>query len=269
VLIPNLKRPLLTKREFRRALCFGIDRKWIVERVLLGGGATQGFQAVSGPFPAGASLNDPIRYGYNNQVTPRPFEPRLAAILAVVAWSSVQNPSGKDKDKPPATDIPELVLAHPNDPVARVACQSIEAQLEREAIPIKLREFTADELLAGKVDCDLRYAELTVGEPVTDARLILGPGGLAGDLQSPYLDAALRKLDAATNWTDVRSRLAELHEIANHELPVIPLWQTVNFFAYRASLSGIDESPISLYQNIEQWSSSPGANVAQSESARP
>ena len=68
VLIPNLKRPLLAKREFRRGLCFGIDRKWIVERVLLGGGTLQGFEAISGPFPAGVSLNDPIRYGYNNQL---------------------------------------------------------------------------------------------------------------------------------------------------------------------------------------------------------
>lgn len=269
VLIPNLKRPLMTKREFRRALCFGIDRKWIVERVLLGGGSMSGFQAVSGPFPAGASLNDPIRYAYNNQIAPRPFEPRLAAILAMVGWSAVQNPTGKDKDKAAVTDIPELILAHPNDPVARVACQSIQAQLVREGIPIKLREFTADELDAGKVDCDLRYAELTVGEPVTDARLILGHGGLAGDIQSPYLDAALRATDAATNWTEVRARLAELHEITYHELPVIPLWQTINFFACRASVRGIEESPVALYQNITEWSLSPGANVARNESAQP
>jgi ABC-type transport system substrate-binding protein len=44
-----------------------------------------------------------------------------------------------------------------------------------------------------------------------------------------------------------------LHEIAHHELPVIPLWQTVNFFAYRTSLRGVGPSPMTLYQNIEQW----------------
>src|SRR6185295_7428494 len=59
VLIPNLKRPLMTKREFRRALCFGIDRKFIVDRVLLGGKSIPGYQVMSGPFPAGVSLNDP------------------------------------------------------------------------------------------------------------------------------------------------------------------------------------------------------------------
>lgn len=282
VLIPNLARPLLAKREFRRALCFGIDRKWIVQRVLLGGGTVQGFEALSGPFPSGTSLNDPIRYGYNSQILPRPFEPRLASILATVAWASVQNPPDKDKGKkkdgdkekakekePVVTDLPELTLAHPNDPVARVACQSIQAQLVREGIPIKLREFTADELLAGKVECDLRYAELAIWEPVTDAPLILGPRGLAGNLQSPYLDAALRNLETAANWKDVRARLADLHEIANHELPVIPLWQTINYFAYRTTVRGIGESPVTLYQNVEQWSAAPGENVARTEAAKP
>jgi len=72
VLIPNANRPLLAKREFRRALCFGIDRKWIVNSVLLGGKTQAGFEVISGPFPAGASLSDPIRYGYSNRIAPRP-----------------------------------------------------------------------------------------------------------------------------------------------------------------------------------------------------
>ena len=260
VLIPNSTHPLLARREFRRALCFGIDRKWIVERVLAGGAALPGYEVVSGPFPAGLSLSDPIRYAYNGQVAPRSFEPRLAAILATIAWANVQNPDGKGD--PPATDLPELVLAHPNDPVIRVACQSIESQLERAGIPIRLKEFSAEELLAGRVDCDLRYAELAVWEPVADARLILGPGGLAGEPRSPYVDTALARLDQATNWNDVRTRLNELHEIVHHELPIIPLWQTANFFAYRASINGMGESPMTLYQNIDQWRLAGGGNVA-------
>jgi tetratricopeptide (TPR) repeat protein len=261
VLIPNPASPLLVRREFRRALCFGIDRKTIVERVLAGGAALPGYEVLSGPFPAGLSLSDPVRYAYNGQVAPRAFEPRLAAILATIAWSNVQNPDGKGET--PTADLPELVLAHPNDPVIRIACQSIEAQLERAGIPIQLREFSAEDLIAGRVQCDLRYAEMAVWEPATDARLIVGPGGLAGDIRNPYVETALAKLDAATNWNDVRTRLNELHEMVHHELPVIPLWQTANFFAYRASINGIGESPMTLYQNIEQWQLASGGDVAQ------
>ena len=51
---------------------------------------------------------------------------------------------------------------------------------------MKLLEFSADQLLAGAVDCDLRYAELAVWEPlINPPRTLLGPGGLAGDIQSP------------------------------------------------------------------------------------
>jgi hypothetical protein len=214
-------------------------------------------------------VSDPVRYGYNNQLAPRPFEPRLAAILATVGWSNVQNPattSGESEDQksePVALpDMPELLLAHPADPVVRIACQSIELLLEREGIPIQLKELSADELLSDKIDCDLRYAELAVWEPVTDARLIMGPGGLA-DISSPYLNAALRQLDEAKNWKDVRSRMADIHEIAHHELPVIPLWQTANYFAYCAQVGGIGESPVSLYQNVDQWTLSFDGNVAQ------
>ena len=91
---------------------------------------------------------------------------------------------------------------------------------------------------------------------------ILGPNGIASGLENAYLDAALRDLDTATNWKDVRSRLAVVHEIASHELPVIPLWQSVNYFAYRTTIRGIGDSPVTLYQNASQWSTTPGATVA-------
>lgn len=260
VLIPNTKRALLASREFRRALDFAIDRRWIVERVLTGGTPMPGFVALSGPLPVGSSLSDPLRYGYNSQVAPRPFEPRLATVLATVAWAGMQPPNAEKSDE--LSPIPELVLAHPLDPLIRVACQSIETQLERIGIPVELRALSADELTADGDAWDLRYAELAVWEPVTDARRIVGREGLAGAACSPYLEAALRELDQATNWQDVRARLAAVHEIVHHELPVIALWQTVNHFAYRAMIDGIGASPLTLYQHVEDWRATDGNGVA-------
>jgi tetratricopeptide (TPR) repeat protein len=270
MLIPNMSRPLVARREFRRALCFGIDRKWIVQSVLLGGATKPGFEVISGPFPAGMSLSDPLRYAYNNRMIPRPFEPRLAAILATVAWAGVHNPTGNKENAPAEMPpLPELTLAHPKDPIARIACQSIQLQLVRAGIPVKLIEFSPEELLLGNVDCDLRYAELAVWEPLTDIHLLIGPGSLAGSMDSPYLLSALRALDDATNWNDVRSRLADIHEIAHHELPLIPLWQTVNYFAYRTSLVGIGDAPVALYQNVEAWATERASNVARLRPSSP
>jgi ABC-type transport system substrate-binding protein len=72
-------------------------------------------------------------------------------------------------------------------------------------------------------------------------------------MRSPYLAATLRELDETTNWKDVRAKLSEIHDIAHHDLPLIPLWQTVNYFAYRAGVEGIGKSPITLYQNVDTW----------------
>lgn len=250
-LIPNPAKQLPAMREFRRALCFGIQRERDVGRIILGGTSLPGYEVISGPFPPGISFSDPLRYAYNSQLEPRPFEPRLAAILATVAWSNILDPKGKGGVE--LVQLPTMVLAHPADPVARTVCQTIKQQLDQSGIPIELMEFTADELLAGSVDYDLRYAELAVWEPVADARLLLGPDGPAGDVGSSYLYASLRQLDEASNWKDVRARLSEIHEIAHHDLPLIPLWQTVNYFAYRSAVRGIGRSPISLYQHVDDW----------------
>jgi len=34
---------------------------------------------------------------------------------------------------------------------------------------------------------------------------------------------------------------------------VLPLWQTIDHFAYRRSLKGITPSRLRLYQDVEQW----------------
>jgi ABC-type transport system substrate-binding protein len=262
VLLLNPDRNLLGKREFRRALCYGIDRQMIVDRVLVAGARQPGFEVLSGPFPAGLTLSDPIRYGYNNQIAARPFEPRLAAILATLGWASLHKNSD-EKQEGPLPEMPPLVLAHPNDPVARTASQLIQAQLKREGVTIELRPFTADELVRGQLEYDLRYAELAVWEPMIAARQILGQGRLCGDAPSPQTLAALHQLDEADNWKDVRARMGSLHEIVHQDLPLIPLWQTVNHFAHRESISGIGTAPLTLYQNVDEWRMPPGTTVAQ------
>ncbi len=219
--------------------------------MILGGRADPSFQVVSGPFPTGRSLSDPIRYGYNDGVQPRPYDPRLGALLAALSWSQVQKAEhGKEDeaDRP----FPTLRLAHGSDPIARGASQSIQMQLAAAGIPIELVELGPDELVADNPDFDLRYAELALWEPLVDADRLLGPDGIAGRCSDPMI-AALERLDNARNWVDVSSALRGVHELAAGDLPVIPLWQTVNHFAYRRGLRGIPESTVSLYQTLEGW----------------
>ena len=89
-------------------------------------------------------------------------------------------------------------------------------------------------------------------EPVVDARRLLGPGGEAGRC-SASMGLALDRLDQAQNWKEAQANLRQVHKIAFYDLPVIPLWQTYNYFADRKMLTGFGESPISCYQQVDKW----------------
>ena len=66
-------------------------------------------------------------------------------------------------------------------------------------------------------------------------------------------EAELRRLEEARNWKEVRDRLLVLHSISHHELPVLPLWQMTDSFAYRRNLVGMGSRIVSLYQNAANW----------------
>ncbi|MCA9230533.1 MAG: hypothetical protein KDA57_07770 [Planctomycetales bacterium] len=267
VLAPNYSKPLMRRREFRRALCFGIDRSRILHDIVLGGEDRPGFQVLSGPLPAGVSLTDPLSYAYQQSIKPRPYEPRLAAVLATVARMTLKtpeeeetlsNPDGEPTEAQEPLDressVDPLVLAHPPEALARAVCQTIKLQLDAIGIPIQLAEQSAT-LDAASVDYDLRYTEYPLWEPLVDLRRLLGPAGSAGNC-SPAMNLALTAVDEASNWKEARAQLQYVHEVAFYDLPLIPLWQTVNYFAHRDTLDGVGSSPVALYQNVANWKSS-------------
>ena len=89
VLLGNYNSPIIRRREFRRALCYGIDRQRLLSEVLAGGSNRPGFRVLSGPIPAGVTIGDFIGYGYKQQIQPHPYEPRLAAVLNATARAAV------------------------------------------------------------------------------------------------------------------------------------------------------------------------------------
>ncbi|MGI9430221.1 MAG: ABC transporter substrate-binding protein [Bythopirellula sp.] len=264
VLIPNYEKPIMRRREFRRAICYGIDRPQILQDILLGGQRRPGFRVLSGPLPAGVTLTDPVGYAYNQGLQPRSYEPRLAAVLATVARKALAKLEAASNPTPPAEeqgdaasaeqpDAPPqpLGLVHPPSPVATLACQSLKLQLNAVGIPVKLVPLTPGVELAD-TNYDIRYAELAMWEPIVAARRLLGPNGVAGNCSSS-MSLALSDVDLADNWKEARTRLQTVHQIAFNDLQVIPLWQTVDFFAHRESLSGIGRTPVTLYQNVADW----------------
>ena len=177
-LVPTGRSAITEQREFRRALCYGIDRDQIIRQVLLAGGDRPGYQPVSGPFPAGVELSDPIRYAYNAQIKPRPYDPYMAIVLSSAAWSNVQKADGVEQ--PGDAPLPTLKLGHTADAIARTACIEIAKNLNAIGVPVELIELSTEDMLRAENSVDLKYTELSVWEPVADARPLLGDDGELG-----------------------------------------------------------------------------------------
>ena len=73
------------------------------------------------------------------------------------------------------------------------------------------------------------------------------------------MSLALRQLEQASDWRQIRPRLRQIHRIAYNDVAVIPLFQLVDHFAYHKGLQGLSGNPVSLYENVEQWQLNPQA----------
>jgi ABC-type transport system substrate-binding protein len=250
----------LANRDFRRAVLLAIDRTSILQQELMGGREFPGFQVISGPFPASSGDNDPLGYAYDESVRPVPFNPFLARILTISTVKSIREQATKLGD--PVPNLSKFVIGYPSHEIARVACEAIATQLKVIGLETELREFPPGESMDSRQECDLVYKEIALWEPVTDARRILGPDG-AAPTSSPYVQQSLRELDRAENWSEARNSLIDIHRAVDNDVAILPLWQTVDFFAYRTALKNVGASPVWLYQNVDQWRLSVGPDANQ------
>ncbi len=247
-LVPNLRRTLPASRTFRRALLYGLNRERMLAKFV-----SQGVNAEisSGPFIRGTSLADPLGYAFDTSILPRPYEPKLAIALALLAFGQVKE---KDKELQGREKVPEIVLARPVHETAQFACLMIRRQWEAIGVPVREVDFRADEKIGQGTDVDFWFVERTVKEPLVDAEAIFGRTGLLGG-GSPYMELALEKLRLAEDWPTAAKRLQEIHRLCFEETTVLPLWQISEHFAHRAGINGIRTEPaiLNLYQNVERW----------------
>lgn len=248
-LVPSPDRPFASSRTIRRALLYGINREAILNNELLGGTGLRGCRVISGPFSPGVNDSDPLAYAVDPQLTPRAYDPRLSLTLASLARREFEKAAELSGDEPAPMN---LVIGYPTSPTARVATQAIVEQLAVVGIKCTLKALPPGEIRDVENECDFTYAEVVVLEPVVDARRLLARDGVARS-QDPYIALALRRLDESANWTEVRERLKDIHRIVHTDLTVIPLWQTVEHFAAQQNFRGLEESSVTLYQDVESW----------------
>ncbi len=80
----------------------------------------------------------------------------------------------------------------------------------------------------------------------------MGGSGIASS-DNPFIVQSLEKLRSARNWKEVRNTLQDLHRLIDYHLPILPLWQVTDRFAASRYVEGLEDAPVSLYENIGQW----------------
>ncbi len=255
-LVPNYNRNFVDRQIFRRAIAYGINRHDVLYREVLGNMRIDGFEVISGPFPLGVGDNDPLAYAYDVKIKPRNYNPQLSVVLQEMAQRELKEIANKRGEEVP--ELEKLIIAYPGEQVARVACQAIANYLKIVGIETDVRELPPGQTRPDDDEWDLLYVQAAIWEPIVDARRLLGPTGVAG-IENEYLGMGLRRLDESRNWREARDRLHDLHRIVHEQVSVIPLFQTINFYAYYKGLEGYGARPVTLYQNAEHWQVVPRA----------
>ncbi len=238
----------LRSRSLRRALSYAVDRKGLLEDHLLKHPATDKDSVADGAFPRGSYADAPA-------VKPLESHPWLAKMLVAAAR--------KELGGQPIS----LNFEYPAIPEVTVMAQKLADSFRSAGI-----EIVTAEVLPSRLEAELRsgrrfelaYRVLRCDEPVFDAGMLLCPGYEAppdanalASTASPRILQLLLQLERASEWPTARGLVLQIDRESRDELPVIPLWQLVDHYAWRDRLKGPAPSADDLYQGIATWEITP------------
>jgi len=234
----------LRLRSLRRGLSYAIDRKALLEDYLIRREAEDPDAVSDGPFPKGSYADAP---------GVKPLEPQmwLAKMLVAAARKEMNNAPIK------------LNLEYPSIPELRMIIPKLAEGFRQAGVEIVLSELPYSqfegELRAGR-RFDLAYRVLKCEEPVLEAGLLLCPGYDAppeadalASATSPRILQLLLQLERASDWASARELALQVDRESRDELPIIPLWQLSDHYAWRDRLTGPVKVAGELYQGIETW----------------
>jgi peptide/nickel transport system substrate-binding protein len=234
----------LRNRSLRRALSLAIDRKTILEETVLRRLPDAENTVADGPFLKGT-------YADVADVLPLDYDPLLARALIGAAR------------KEQGGGIIKLTLEYPPAPVARAICPILAEAWKLIGVEIVLKEVPEGELesrLRSGGRFDLAFRSTRPAEPAFDAGPTISPGYDAPFSADPLAAVAsarilqlLLQLDRAPETTASQALVHQIDRESRDELPILPLWQVVDHFAWRTRVKGVPAEIQHLYQGIDAW----------------
>ncbi len=248
VLAVDGRTPALRNRALRRGLSYAIHRKGLLEETVLKHPANDVDTPADGPFARGS-------FADAADVKPLAFDILLAKMLVAAARKELGARSIR------------LKLDYPAIPECRAVVPKLAEAFQIAGVEIELAEWPESrlegELRAGR-RFDLAYRVLRCDDPIGQAGPLLCPAYDAPPEADPLASAAsprilqlLLQLERAGEWATARGLVAQIDRESRNELPVIPLWQLADHYAWRSRLRGPEATTSRLYDGIERWQVAP------------
>jgi peptide/nickel transport system substrate-binding protein len=242
------RNPVLRNRSLRRGLSHAIDRRVLLEETLLRRPPDAENAVADGPFPKGSYADAP-------GVKPLEHSTSLSVMLVAAARKEMGGAAIELKFEYPAIAEAQAVV-----PLIAEAFRFAGLRIATIEHPESDLE---TELRAGR-RFDLVYRAVRCSEPVLDAGLLLCPGydatpdsnALASATSTRILQLLLQ-LERAADVPSARGLVIQIDRETRDELPVLPLWQLVDHFAWRSRLTGPANVADQLYEGIEAWEIKP------------
>jgi peptide/nickel transport system substrate-binding protein len=201
-----------------------------------------------GPFAKGTYADAP-------RVKPLAYDPLLAKMLIAAARKELGGSPIK------------LTFEYPATSEAQAAAPRIAEAWRKLDVDVDLVERSESELedaLHSGKRFDLAYRAGPCVEPVWEAGPALCPGydsapsaAALESIASPRILELLLRLERAPETPTATGLVLTIDRECRDELPVLPLWQLEDHYAWRTRLKGPAETARHLYQGLDTWEIEP------------
>lgn len=253
MLVPNPRNEYTKQAMFRIGLLRCIDREQLVHEAICRGQTINGSEYVDSPFPVGTDDNDQIAYAIDPTIRPAASNYLLGQLMVLGEQrrqeDALRNKGIADVKIP----LPELVLAHPANEVAVIACNAIATAWRQIGVRTTLRQLEPGLTQPPDNNYDFLYLEIACTEPLADADFLFGLKGVVPGVNAT-VEQVVRRVNTSASWRQVSSNLRLLHRQTLNSVAILPLFQLREHFAFRTSVRGVGRDLIFLYQNVDRWS---------------
>jgi peptide/nickel transport system substrate-binding protein len=243
----NLNHPLFVDARVRRALTYAIDRRAIIDGVLLGQG-----EPTVGPFVPGS-------WPYNDKLQPYPDDPDAARrLLAEAGWTPEEKDGPLRKEGKP---FRFTILTNQGNDQRIKAAIIIQSQLRAVGIEVRIRTVEWAAFIKEFVHKS-RFDALILGWTVPQApdpysvwhSSKAKPGGLnVTGYRNAEVDALLEEARLSLDDAVRKPLYDRFQEILHAEQPYTFLYAPYALPVVAARFRGIEAAPAGIMYNLERW----------------